>query len=226
MDISEDDHARIAQAVAAAEKSTSGEICCVVASGAVDYRLSAIVIAATTALIAPALAAGLGLRPDSLARLFGAWQVGHEAARELSALTLYIALQSGIFAIVFLLAAFAPLRRALTPAAMVKARVHAAAVAQFEALGLTRTRDRTGVLIYASLADHRAEVLADRGIYDKAPHQVWDEVVALLIAGLRDGKAADGFVGAVGKTGVILAEHLPPRSGDTNELPNRLTIKP
>jgi len=226
MQISEEDHARIAEAVAQAERTTSSEICCVLASGAVDYRFSATIIAAATALIAPAAAVALGLDPSRLAGLFGAWRIGHDAAAQMSALALYIVVQAAIFAGVFLLAAFAPLRRALTPAAVVKARVHAAALDQFEALGLSRTRDRTGVLIYASLADHRAEVLADVGIYDKAPHQVWDEVVALLIADLKTGDLAHGFVRSIEKTGTILSDYLPSRSDDTNELPDRLNIRP
>ena len=137
-------------------------------------------------------------------------------------LSVYIALQTAIFALVFGLLSLTSLRRALTPKAVIKARVHDAALAQFAALGLADTRDRTGILIYASLDDHRAEVLADEGIYAKAPHAVWDEVVALLVEGLRRDAPADGFAAAVEKTGEILSQYLPPRPDDRNELPDGL----
>jgi putative membrane protein len=224
MDITPQDHARIAAAVAQAEAGTSGEIRCVLSEGGQGPAL-ALAVAAAASLVAPAIALLLGLDPEALAGVFGHWSVGHLAAadaRVASTLSVYIALQTVIFALVFGLMSFAPLRRALTPRAVVKARVHEAALAQFAALGLADTRDRTGILIYASLDDHHAEVLADEGIYAKAPHAVWDEVIALLVDGLRRGAPADGFAAAAQKTGEILSEYLPPRADDRNELPNRL----
>ena len=82
------------------------------------------------------------------------------------------------------------------------------------------------MLIFAALAEHRVEVIADEGIYAAAPQTVWDEVVADLQAGLKRGAIADGFVAAVARTGAILAAHVPPRPGDSNELPDDLTLLP
>ena len=114
--------------------------------------------------------------------------------------------------------------RVLTPPAWRKAWTHRAAVEQFEALGLTRTRDATGVLLYVDLARHRAEVLADSGIYAKAPAQVWDEVVGLLLDGVKRGAVADGFAAAATRTGEILSAYLPPRGDDSNELDDGLVL--
>lgn len=134
-------------------------------------------------------------------------------------LQLYILAQAAVFAVAVLIGA-SPLGRWLTPGPVKAWLVRRAALAQFEALGLTHTRDRTGVLIYASIALRRAQVLADSGIYEKAPGQAWDEVVGLLVQGLARAAPADGFVAAVEKTGEILAAHLPPRADDRNELPD------
>jgi putative membrane protein len=117
-------------------------------------------------------------------------------------------------------------RRVLTPGSLKAARVKRAALEQFLGHGLHVTRDRTGVLIFAALAEHRVEVIADEGIYAAAPNTVWDEVVADLVSGLKRGQIADGFVAAVGRTGAILADHVPPRGDDRNELPDGLTILP
>jgi len=127
-----------------------------------------------------------------------------------------------IFAVVYGLAAWRPVRRVFTPGKVRKTRAHEAALLQFESLGLAYTRDKTGILLFVSDEDHHAEVLADEGIYAKAPRQVWDEVVAVLVEGLKRDAPGDGFVAAVERTGEILSACLPPRTDDSNELPNAL----
>lgn len=221
MNISEQDHARIAEAVATAERTTAGEIRCVLASEVVDPRPMALACAAIAALVAPMLALLLGFHPEALTRLFGGWSIGHLAARDAeiaTALTVYIGLQAGVFTLVLLLMSWPALRRALTPKAALTVRVHRAALEQFAALGLHRTRDRTGVLLFASEHDHRAEVLADEGIYRLAPPDAWNDVVAAMVEGLKRGAPADGFIAAIERTAAILAACLPPDRDDPNEL--------
>ena len=218
--LTSDEAARISAAVAVAERGTSGEIRCVLADDA-DPTPSAL-IACGLALAAPAVALLFGFQPQGLVDLFVGWSAAHgltpmDAAA--SALQAYVGLQAVVL-VLALATALSPIPRWLTPASWRKAAVDRAAAAQFEALGLTHTRDRTGVLLYVSLRHRRAEVLADEGIYAKAPHQVWDEVIALLTEPMRRGATADGFVAAVERIGTILATHLPPRTDDRNELPD------
>ena len=220
---------RIAGAVAEAEKTTAGEIFCVLAPEVSDYRETPLVWAAAAALVLPAGALFAGFRPDVLTRLFGGWSVGHAAALDaaiLSALSTYIALQAVVFVVAALVVSIPPVRRALTPASLKAARVKRAAMEQFLSHGLHVTRDRTGVLIFAALAERRVEVIADEAIYKAAPDLVWGEVVADLVAGMKRGAVADGFVAAVGRAGAVLAAHVPPRGDDSNELPDGLTILP
>ena len=220
---------RIAGAVAEAEKTTAGEIFCVLAPEVSDYRETPLVWAAAAALVLPAGALFAGFRPDVLTRLFGGWSVGHAAALDaaiLSALSTYIALQAVVFVVAALVVSIPPVRRALTPASLKAARVKRAAMEQFLSHGLHVTRDRTGVLIFAALAERRVEVIADEAIYKAAPDVVWGEVVADLVAGMKRGAVADGFVAAVGRAGAVLAAHVPPRGDDRNELPDGLTILP
>jgi putative membrane protein len=229
LELTPEDHALIAEAVGAAEKTTAGEIFCVLAPEVSDYRETPLVWAAAAALILPAAALFAGLRPDMLTRLFGGWTVGHATATDaaiLSALSVYIALQTATFILAALFVSIPPVRRALTPKALKAARVRRAAMEQFMSHGLHLTRDRTGVLIFAALAEHRVEVIADEGIYKAAPNAVWDDVVADLVAGMKRGRIAEGFVAAVTRVGEILATHVPVREGDANELPDGLTILP
>lgn len=223
------DQDRIAQAVAAAEKTTAGEIHCVLAPEVGDDRSVPLIWAAGAALLLPALALLAGFRPEMLTRLFGGWSVGHAAAQDvaiLSALLTYVGLQAAIFGVVAAVVSIPVVRRALIPVAIKKARVRQAALDYFLAKDLHLTRDRTGVLIFAALAEHRVEVIADEGIHAAAPATAWDEVVADLVEGMKRGAVADGFVAAIARTGAVLAAHVPPRPGDVNELPDGLTVLP
>ena len=227
--LSQADQDRIAQAVAQAEKTTAGEIYCVLAPEIGDDRAVPLIWATGAALLLPAMALLAGFRPEMLSRLFGGWTIGHAAAQDvaiLSALLTYVGLQAAIFAVVAVLVSIPAVRRALIPAAVKKARVRQAALDYFMAKDLHLTRERTGVLIFAALAEHRVEVIADDGVHAAAPSGVWDEVVADLVAGLKRGAIADGFVAAIARAGAILAAHAPPRPDDRNELPDGLTVLP
>lgn len=227
--LSQADQDRIAQAVADAEKTTAGEIHCVLAPEVGDDRSVPLIWATGAALLLPALALLAGFRPEMLSRLFGGWTVGHAAAQDvaiLSALLTYVGLQAAIFALVAAGVSIPAVRRTLVPAAIKKARVRQAALDYFLAKDLHLTQGRTGVLIFAALAEHRVEVIADDGVHAAAPGGVWDEVVADLVEGLKRGAIADGFVAAVARTGAVLAAHAPPRPGDVNELPDGLTVLP
>jgi putative membrane protein len=226
MALSEAEHDRIAAAVAAAELKTSGEIYCVLAPRVSEYRETPLAWAAGAALVLPALAVLVGWRPETLLDLINGWSAGHRGDSSFAALAVYALSQAVVFVIAALLVAAGPIRRWLTPASLKAERVHRAAMEQFLAKGLHLTRGRTGVLIFASLAERRAEVVADEGIYAAAPKQVWDEVVQLLIAGLERNKAADGFIAAIQRSGEILAEHVPPGPDNPNELPDRLVELP
>ena len=77
-------------------------------------------------------------------------------------------------------------------------------------------------MVKFGLAERVTALLRQRGI----SWQVWDDVVADLVAGLKRDAIADGFIAAVRRAGAILAEHVPPRTDNRNELPDGLTILP
>ena len=139
----------------------------------------------------------------------------------------YVAVQVAVFIIAAVVVSLGPVRRALTPKSLKAARVHKAAMEQFLSHGLHLTQNRTGVLLFAAAAEHRAEVIADEGIYAAAPREVWDQVVDLLVAGLKRGDPAAAFEAAVRRSGEILAAHVPPHAdGNPNELPDHLVVLP
>ncbi len=200
--ISRKDRKRIERAIAAAEKKTSGEIVAVVANSSDDYIFLPLMWAALLALGVPFIFLS-----------FTSWPA-----------TYVYALQLAVFAAAALAVQWWPLRIALVPRAVKRARAHRHAMEQFLAQNLHTTRKRTGVLIFVSSAEHFAEVIADEGIYKKVPPEIWDHAVAGLTANIVRGKAADGFVTAIKLCGGVLAEHFPPGSRDKNELPNHLIV--
>jgi putative membrane protein len=202
--ITPEDQIRLAEAIRDAESRTAGEIVVVVAQEASHYRSIPILWALLMALAAPwPLIALTALGPT---RIF---QV-----------QLLIALGLSVFLSL-------PKRRfSLVPRLIKRARAREAASREFLRRGLTRTREKTGVLIYLALAEHHAEILADTGIADRVDAEIWADIVADLTGAIADGRMTEGLIEAIRRTGAILAEHAPPRLDDVDELPNKVIIVP
>jgi putative membrane protein len=96
---------------------------------------------------------------------------------------------------------------------------------EFYEHGLQHTAGGTGILLFVSLMERRAVVLADKSISDLLPAETWNEVIELLLSGLRKGDLAAGFVKAIERCGEILARHFPRQGSDNDELRNALVIK-
>lgn len=116
-------------------------------------------------------------------------------------------------------------QRWLTPASDEIFNVQNRAEKEFFANGLHQTKGQTGVLLFVSLMERRAVVLADRGISTKLEQKTWDEVLGLMISGIKSGKPAEGIVNAVQSAGVLLAKHFPSSGRNQNELADHLIIK-
>ena len=82
------------------------------------------------------------------------------------------------------------------------------------------------MLIFVSVAEHYAEILADAGIHKVVPATEWQALVDKLTTAIGDGRPGDGFVLAIEGVGERLARHFPPGTRDPNELPNHLIVLP
>ncbi|TIT75581.1 MAG: TPM domain-containing protein [Mesorhizobium sp.] len=204
--ISPEDHDRIAEAIRAAEAKTAGEIYCVVAQSSNGYFFPAAFAAALATLIV-SLAVAYGLE---------AWwltiRLPHFVLAEILALSCMLVL----------LWMLPRLRIHLVPRRLRYQAAHANAMKQFLARNVHRTSARTGVLMFVSIAERYAEVVADSGIDAKVGQHVWDGVVRELTRHAGDDRLADGFVKAIESVGAVLAEHFPVTEGDTNELDDHL----
>ena len=218
--LTDSDRARVSAAVHAAEQATSGEIVTIIAERSGGYWDVALVWAALAAFAALCV---LALYPDfylgKLDWLSGAWAREWDA-RSLFALAAFTAMAK--FAAMLALQLWPPLRFALVPGPVRSARVAGSALTCFKVAAERRTHGRTGVLIYLSMREHRAEIIADETIASRVPPEVWGDAMAMLIASLRQGALGDGLVAAVELVGEVLAEHFPRAENDVNELPDRL----
>ena len=218
--LTESDRAAVNAAVADAEGHSAGEIVTVMAERSDSYHDVALLWSALVALLS---LAALAIAPQFylglIDRVTGAWQADWHPGK-VFALALFAA--SAKFLGMWLLQLWQPLRLWLVPGPLKHARVRARAVTNFKIGTERRTHGRTGVLIYLSLAEHRAEIVADDAIAAKVSPEVWGAAMATLIGEIRAGRPADGLVGAVTQVGAVLAEHFPRAEDDVNELPDRL----
>jgi putative membrane protein len=223
--LSEADHRKIEAAVQAAEARTSGEIVCILSHEVSSYRETPLAWAAAAALLLPPLARLAGWRPGGLLGLATDWtasQVGAVDTLIAHSLDSYAVVQVLLFAITAAIVTIPPVRRRLTPTPLKRHRVHRAAMQQFLATGLHASADRTGVVIFASQADRRVELLADDAIHAAVGDVAWNAAVKAVQDGMRRRDPASGFVQAIQICGDALAEHCPSTGPHANALSDRL----
>ncbi|MBB4640357.1 TPM domain-containing protein [Rhizorhapis suberifaciens] len=215
------EHAEVTAAVAEAEQRTDGEIVTIVADRSDSYHdvglhwaVAAIFLMLSSVAMFPAW---------FMDRLHGMLGGGWE--RELTAgltLSVLLGLLIAIFLMTRYLLAIMPLRMALTPKRTKARRVRRKAIAFFKVGAERRTIGRTGILIYLSLDEHRAEIVADEAIVAKVQPEVWGDAMIALIDEVRLGRPGRGMAEAVRLVGMVLAEHFPRGDTNPNELPDRL----
>ncbi len=213
------EHDIVTAAVSAAERGTDSEIVTIVTDWSDHYHDVSLYYAAAVMLASLGVFAVFpALLDNQLAWFTGGWG---DAERHLQFVVLMV-----VQAVLFLAVRFGfealPFRGVLIPSAVRGRRVRRRAVQFFKASAEKRTKTRVGVLLYLSLAEHRAEIVADEAIVAKVKDEVWGDAMVALVDRTRAGDPAGGMAAAVTRIGAVLAEHFPKTAGDANELPDRL----
>jgi putative membrane protein len=218
--LSQEDHDKVSAAVTAAEEDSSGEIV-VVATPISDAYHDVALHWALLPLFA--VLAWAAWRPTALTwwydPLLGGWQPEPTQSQLFTLLMVFAALK---FTVALLILKWMPLRLFLTPAATKHRRVRRRAIAIFQAAAAGRTTGRTGILIYLSLSERRAENIADEAILKVTDDHTWGEAMTDLLTNVRAGRIGDGIVMAVERVGAVLSEHFPRSTADLNEIPDQL----
>ena len=203
MDLSEQDRARISAAIRASEARTSGEIICVLAQSSSDHATALpMLVAAVLSLALP-------------------WILMAFTAMSLQSM---LSLQVLVFLVLLAVSSLPRVRTALIPRATRRALAHRAAMEQFVIRGIARKKQRTGVLIFVSLAERYARIIADEGIAARVPQSHWQDAIDALIGHMRDGHVAQGFITAIETCSTVLATHFPPTGDERSELPDRIYL--
>jgi putative membrane protein len=199
---STEDERRISEAITNAERQTSGEIVVVVAAQSDGYYYVPPLVAGIVSLLVP-------------------WPLIFFT--QMHVVSIYL-IQLAVFALITAALMPVPIRTALVPAGIKHLHARRRAVEQFLVQNLHTTSGRTGVLLFVSVAEHHAQIVADKGIDAKVAPGTWKKIVDQLADAIGKGHPADGFVTAIAAIGAVLAQHFPPGAQDPNELPDHLII--
>jgi putative membrane protein len=189
--LSHEEAARIEAAIRAAQARSTGQIACVLARASSHYETMPLIWSALVALATP-------------------WPL--LAFTDLAAERIFVA-QLALFLLAFAVLSLPNLRLRLTPPSVRRANAHRAALEQFLIRGLTHCPERNGILIYVSLAERYARIIADDGAAKAVTQRQWKAVVDRLTAAMKAGRAEDALVGAAKECGDLLAQHFPAHDG-------------
>ncbi len=199
--LNEEQKQRLRTHIEEVEKRTSGELVTVIARQSDPYVYIPLLWASMLALCLLPITGLADLRLD------------------VSSLSI---LQLASFLILAFVFHWPPLKMRLIPKKVKLRRAARSAREQFLEQGLHHTRDRNGLLIFVSVAEHYVEILADQAINEKVDQAEWDAIIADFVAAVKRGEIATGFEQAVNACGDLLAKHFPAGPEGRNELPDHL----
>ena len=199
--VTDDMRREIRVAIETLERTTTGEMVCVVAASSARYVLFPLIWASMIALVLPVV--------NIVA---------------VNAVTFGI--QSVAFIVLAALFLLTPLKTAVTPRGLRLTNCRRHAFEQFFALKMNETNKRSGVMLFISLAERNVEIIADKGINDKVLPNEWSRIVETVVADVRGGKVQDAFLNAISACGTVLVQHFPEVRNDVNELDDNLVELP
>ena len=196
-----DEKNRIRQTIEEVERHTAGEFVTVIAQQSDDYLYIPTLWAALIALAVPGV---INYLPFDVLHIH-------------SYLTQFI-----VFFALAILFQWSPVKLRLIPRYIKVQRARRLANMQFLAQDLHHTAQRTGILLFVSIAERYVEIIADQGINDVVSADTWDKIVNHFVSDVKQGQVAGGFITAIQQCGDVLNKHFPVTATDENELPNHL----
>jgi putative membrane protein len=185
--------ARVEAAIRAAQARSTGQIVVVLARASAHYETTPLIVSALLALVSPwPLLVFTGIPAE---RIF--------------------LVQLAVFLVALALLSLPGLRQRLTPAAVRRSHAHRAAIEQFVIRGLTHCAARNGVLVYVSLAERYARIVADDGAAKAVGQSHWKAVVDRLTAAMKTGATAEALIAAATECGDLLAGEFPAQAPPT-----------
>lgn len=196
-----EDEARIEAAIADLERRSAAEIVTVIAQRAAGYAAYPALWAASSALL-----------------------IGWVAALIDPALPLshVVFVQGAALIVAATLFYLTPLGIKLVPSAVKQARAAMLARLEFANLVNDRTRQRNGLLLFVSLAEHYIEIIADDAVATAIPPERWQQLVGQFQEKAKRAPLSDSLLSLIAACAAVLAHHFPARPGQEDELPNQV----
>lgn len=94
----------------------------------------------------------------------------------------------------------------------------------FKQLGMSRTAQRNGILIYLAVKSRQFAILGDTGIHKVVPENFWDGIKHKMLAEFSQGRFTEGLIEAVASAGEVLKQHFPYLENDRNELSDEISF--
>jgi putative membrane protein len=218
LSLADGDLASVKNAVADAERATTGEIAVAITEESSDYSFfelfASVILGAITFA---AVLAFHGPLADFVGRLF--WG---ERDWYVTAASGFVAF--AVMGLGFAVANVPAVDRLVAPRAVRHARSHNRALKAFIETGVYATAERTGILIFISRMEREVCVVADSGINAKIPQEKWDSIASGLALGIKSRETGAALVRAIGECGTLLAENFPAKRENPNELKDGIII--
>lgn len=216
--LSETDRALLKEAVKKAESTTSGEIATAMIKESDNYAFYELIFSLGCGFFYFLIATYyLDYIEDFLKAHFWDYSSYHLAG--FFGLSIF-----AVITIAYILSNIPAVDRLVIPKRLMVEKVKHRAMRHFMESGVSNTRDRTGILIFISELEQRVELIADAGIAEKIDQDRWEEIVAMVITGIKENRVAENLAGAVKACGSLLTTHFPIKADDTNELGDDITI--
>ena len=97
-----------------------------------------------------------------------------------------------------------------------------AAQGHFVEMGMEKTRESNGVLIFVAPRTHKFAVIGDVGVQTRCGDAFWTELAQEMSDHFKKSDFTSGIIHGVQKAGELLAQHFPRKSDDKNELPDEV----
>lgn len=105
-----------------------------------------------------------------------------------------------------------------------KLTLHNFALKNFYELGMDKTKDKSGVLLFFFVSERAFQIIADEGIHKRVNDQYWNDLAVSLTAHFKEKRFCDGICEVVKEIGKKLSQEFPRQADDTNELSNDVSI--
>jgi uncharacterized membrane protein len=96
----------------------------------------------------------------------------------------------------------------------------AAAQAEFTRLGMAKTKEKNGVLIFVAPRARKFAIIGDAGVHARCGDEFWTQVAAEMTGHFKKSEFTQGILHGIHKAGELLARHFPRHPGDQNQLPD------